>query len=108
MDFKEYQVRSAETAIYPTTPPLNWAYPLIGLSGEVGELSNKLKKVMRDKIDLDQLRIPISHEIGDVLWYISQLANELDLSLDHIAMENINKLESRKKRGHIGGDGDNR
>ncbi len=109
MDFKEYQDKSRETALYPNVGK-NFIYPTLGLVGEAGEIAEKIKKVIRDnngEID-DEIRGNIKKELGDVLWYIAQMSTELGLSLDDIAEANILKLQSRKKRGLIGGDGDNR
>ncbi|MCD6270211.1 nucleoside triphosphate pyrophosphohydrolase family protein [bacterium] len=109
MTFKEYQKLSKETAIYPNVGN-NFIYPTLGLCGESGEISEKIKKVLRDKkgeISSND-RIELSKELGDVLWYLAQIATELDLSLEQIAKENLEKLMSRKKRGVLGGSGDNR
>ncbi len=109
MDFKEYQKKSRETAIYPKLEP-SWIYPSLGLSGETGEVMEKLKKILRDSNyeDKDKRINDIKKELGDILWYLSQLATELGFSLQEIAEENINKLNSRKDRGVLHGDGDNR
>jgi len=109
MDFKEYQEQSRETAIYPDVGD-NWVYPALGLGGEVGEIQEKLKKVIRDKAGVidDEIRALLAKELGDVLWYISQLASELGLSLDSIAGSNIEKLRSRQVRGKLQGSGDER
>lgn len=109
MDFKEYQEKSRKTALYPNVGN-NFIYPVIGLSGETGEVSEKIKKVIRDKNGIidDETRDAIKKELGDVLWYVSQLATELNLSLDEIAEKNIEKLYSRMERGKLHGDGDNR
>ena len=109
MDFDEYQKKSRKTALYPDAGN-NFIYPTIGLAGETGEVSEKIKKVIRDKggkID-DETREMIKKELGDVLWYVSQLASELGLSLDDIAEKNIEKLYSRLERGELQGSGDNR
>lgn len=109
MDFKEYQEKSRKTAIYPDAGN-NFIYPTLGLSGEAGEVSEKIKKVIRDKegiIDEDT-RDLIRKELGDVLWYVSQLASELNISLDEVAEKNIEKLYSRMERGKLQGSGDNR
>ena len=50
----------------------------------------------------------IEKELGDVLWYLTQVATEFDLDLDELARRNLEKLFSRKERGVIRGDGDNR
>jgi len=109
MDFKEYQEKSRKTALYPNKDN-NFIYPTLGLAGEAGEVSEKIKKVIRDKggvID-DETRELIKKELGDVLWYVSQLATELELSLDDVAEHNIEKLYSRMERNVLHGDGDNR
>ena len=108
MTFEEYQKKSRETAVYPKES--NFAYTTLGLVGEAGEIAEKMKKVIRDKqnkID-NELKEDLQKELGDVLWYIAQLATELDLSLEEIASFNIEKLQSRKKRGKLHGSGDNR
>ena len=82
----------------------------MGLSGEAGEVAEKIKKVLRDKggqIDEDTKQT-LSKELGDVLWYVAQLASELGLDLDQIAADNIEKLQSRLERDKIHGDGDER
>jgi NTP pyrophosphatase (non-canonical NTP hydrolase) len=109
MNFKEYQKKSRKTAIYPNADN-NFIYPTLGLAGEAGEVAEKIKKVIRDKngvID-DEKKKEIEKELGDVLWYVSQLASELGLSLEEVADKNIEKLYSRMDRGKLGGDGDNR
>jgi len=109
MEFKEYQKESRKTAIYPDKGN-NYVYPTLGLAGESGEIAEKIKKVIRDKEGVvdDETRDLIKKELGDVLWYISQIASELDLSLEDVARGNIEKLLSRLERGKIGGSGDNR
>jgi NTP pyrophosphatase (non-canonical NTP hydrolase) len=109
MNFEEYQKKSRKTAIYPKAGD-NFVYPTLGLSGEAGEVAEKIKKVIRDKegkID-NESREMIKKELGDVLWYVAQLASELNLELDEIASANIEKLYSRLERGKIGGSGDDR
>jgi len=103
-----YQRKSRETAIYP--PKHAIAYPILGLAGEAGELANKYKKVLRD--DNGELttekHAALVEELGDVLWYIAQIASDLHVSLSDVAIENIAKLQSRKERGVLGGSGDSR
>jgi NTP pyrophosphatase (non-canonical NTP hydrolase) len=109
MKFEEYQKKSRKTAVYPNAGN-NFIYPTLGLSGEAGEVAEKIKKVIRDKegvVDEEQ-KIEIEKELGDVLWYVSQLASELGLSLEDIAEKNIEKLYSRMDRGKLQGNGDNR
>ena len=82
----------------------------MGLTNEAGEVAGKIKKVFRDKdgIISDETREALKAELGDVLWYLAQVATELNLSLDEIAEHNIAKLLDRQARGKIHGDGDNR
>ncbi len=109
MNFNEYQKKSRKTAIYPEAGK-NIIYPTLGLSGEAGEVSEKVKKLIRDKGSVvdDNFKNDIIKELGDVLWYIAQLATELDLQMDDIAQKNIEKLYSRMDRGVLSGDGDDR
>ena len=109
MKFEDYQQESRKTAIYPGLGS-NFVYPTLGLAGESGEVAEKVKKILRDKHGLvsDLDKAEIAKELGDVLWYISQIASELGLNLDDIAKGNIEKLLSRLDRGVIGGNGDNR
>lgn len=110
MDFKEYQKKSVETVVDLGNEKDNLLHFTLGLAGESGELIECIKKALRDK-DLrldDNDKKYLSKELGDVLWYVSQLATALNLSLDEIAEENTTKLQSRKKRGVISGSGDER
>ncbi|MEK7181019.1 MAG: nucleoside triphosphate pyrophosphohydrolase family protein [Patescibacteria group bacterium] len=109
MNFKEYQEKSRKTAIYPNSGN-NFIYPTLGLSGEAGEVAEKIKKVLRDNDGkvTEEKRTEIEKELGDVLWYLSQIASELNLSLEEVAEKNIEKLYSRMERGKLSGSGDNR
>ena len=101
MTFDKYQQIAGGTAIYDEKYKV--FYPALGLAGEAGEVANKVKKLMRDSVEHD-----IAGEIGDVLWYVAALCSDLDLSMEDVAIKNINKLHSRKERGVISGSGDNR
>jgi NTP pyrophosphatase (non-canonical NTP hydrolase) len=109
MDFNEYQGKSRKTAKYPAIGHAV-IYPALGLVNEAGEVAGKIKKVFRDKNGEinEETREALKAELGDVLWYIAQVATELNLSLDDIAEYNIAKLYDRLERGKIQGDGDNR
>lgn len=109
MDFTEYQKKAQTTTLYPNAGN-NLYYPALGLGGETGEVLNKVKKVMRDHggTVTNEYREILRGELGDVLWYVSALASELNLDLDDIARANLEKLFSRKERGVISGDGDER
>jgi NTP pyrophosphatase (non-canonical NTP hydrolase) len=109
MNFTDYQTKSRATAKYPVIGH-GVIYPTLGLVNEAGEVAGKIKKVFRDKdgeINVET-REALKAELGDVLWYLAQVATELDLSLDEIAEANIAKLLDRLERGKIKGDGDNR
>ncbi|HBA36343.1 TPA: hypothetical protein DCZ15_00550 [Candidatus Falkowbacteria bacterium] len=108
MTFSEYQRESRRTAKY-TQQPL-YIYPTLGLAGETGEVAEKIKKIIRDKNGLvdEQDRQDLSKELGDVLWYLTQIATELEINLEDVAAGNLEKLSSRLERGKIGGSGDNR
>ena len=105
----EYQSRACETAIFPKKQAME--YLTLGLTGESGEIANKVKKFIRDGATKDEYlakRIEIGYEIGDVLWYCAVLAEELEINLGHIMEKNLEKLADRHKRGKISGSGDNR
>ena len=109
MDLNEYQQKARKTALYPNVGD-NPIYPTLGLAGEAGEVADKVKKVIRDRngnFDMEA-KESIMLELGDVLWYVSQLGSELGFQLEDIAISNLNKLSSRSSRGRISGYGDNR
>lgn len=109
MTFTEYQNDANKTALYPDRGS-NVIYPTLGLCGESGEVAEKVKKLIRDrdgKMD-DAWKAELTKELGDVLWYISQVAFELGTDLETVAQKNIEKLHSRLKRDALHGDGDNR
>src|SRR6266567_632298 len=108
-DFQTYQRESRKTwGEVSTDSPI--VYPTLGLVNEAGEVAGKIKKIFRDKGGTfgDADRAALQAELGDVLWYLAQVATELDLSLQDIANANLTKLFDRLERGKIQGDGDNR
>lgn len=109
MDLQTYQRRSRATARYPDAGS-NPIYPTLGLCGEAGEVADKVKKVIRDHDGLftDDTRAALELELGDVLWYVAQLATELGLDLEAVAEANLVKLASRSARNVIAGEGDHR
>ena len=107
-DLDMYQQVAKQTAIYPREQAI--IYPTLGLTGEAGEVANKVKKIIRDdgnKIN-EGLVQEISAEIGDCLWYISVLADDIGIKLSDIANANLIKLANRKEKGTIHGSGDKR
>ena len=108
-DWQRYQQEATKTALHVNTDhPV--VYPTLGLANEAGEVAGKIKKIFRDKKgkftteDLTALK----YELGDVLWYLSQVCTALDLDLGDVAEANLKKLFSRKARGKLQGDGDKR
>jgi NTP pyrophosphatase (non-canonical NTP hydrolase) len=109
MELNEYQERSRITAQYPVIGHAV-VYPTLGLANEAGEVAGKVKKIFRDKAGMIGATEceALKAELGDVLWYIAQVATELDLRLDDIAAGNLAKLIDRQSRGVIHGEGDDR
>jgi NTP pyrophosphatase (non-canonical NTP hydrolase) len=105
MDLTEYQWRSQDFAIYPNRF-VNPEYPTLGLTGEAGEIANKVKKMQRDDLSMDDIRADIESEMGDVLWYLAALAEEFGLSLADVAEKNLTKLLKRRAQNAIQGSGD--
>jgi hypothetical protein len=99
---------AVETAVYGDGDKI--IYPTLGLCGEAGEVSDKVKKVIRDNdgIFTEELKEQIMIEMSDCLWYCAALARDLGYTLEEAAKKNLNKLNSRLERGVISGSGDNR
>lgn len=115
MDLNEYQDKALATATYPDVGS-NLIYPTVKLNGEAGEVAEKVGKKLRacNLITLSGIQLgsqehdALVKEVGDVLWYIAALAYELNVSLSYIAEQNLIKLQDRRERGVIIGEGDNR
>lgn len=108
MDFKAYQKKAGETAIYPNRGD-NLPYAALGLAGEAGEVANKVKKILRGDTTLDEaFRATIKKELGDILWYIAACCHEAGLDMSDVAEANVAKLAGRKEHGTLRGDGDDR
>ena len=113
MKFHEYTRMAAKTDHSGTAQEqLNpsWMYYGLGIAGESGELAEKVKKLYRDKGGkLDAVtEQDLLYEMGDILWYLSRLADSLGYSLETVAFKNMSKLADRMVRDKIHGDGDNR
>lgn len=114
MDLNEYQDRTRLTAMYRRECAQQgipcFVYPGLKMPGEVGEVCEHLGKAIRDdKGEItSERRGAILLELGDVLWYVAALADDLGIPLDEVAGANLAKLASRAERGVIGGSGDNR
>lgn len=110
LTLNEYQNEAFKTANYPGRNTwVGLAYTGLGL-GEAGELQGKIKKVLRDDnfVITEDKRLAMLAELGDVLWYVALMADELESDLESVALANIEKLNSRLERGVIGGSGDDR
>lgn len=113
MDLNQYQRLAITTLIKSKNQKesklLLLSYLILGLSNEAGEVAGKLKKIIRGDVDLTpEVISAISFELGDVFWYLVTTAHELGIDLETIANDNLDKLFSRKERGVIQGNGDNR
>lgn len=111
MKLNEYQEKAQETSNYSRPNQfLAITYCSLGLTGEAGEVANKVKKIFRDDNGVcnpEKLR-ELMYEVGDCLWYIAMLAKECGYTLEDVAQMNYEKLHSRAERGKIGGSGDHR
>jgi len=105
-DLDMYQKVALTTAIYPREQAI--IYPTLGLTGEAGEVANKVKKIIRDGSDSkdEKLVSEIKAEIGDCLWYIAVLADDFNIKLSDIASANIEKIALRQKNNTMHGSGD--
>lgn len=102
--FNEYLEFVRSMKVYPEKHAI--VYPALGLSGEAGEIAEKVKKMLRGDKPLD--KEAILKELGDPLWYITSLADDLGYTLQDVIDANVEKLTSRKERGVLKGSGDNR
>jgi NTP pyrophosphatase (non-canonical NTP hydrolase) len=105
MDLNEYQLEAKKTKLYPD----KILYPMLGLVCEAGEVAQKVKRVIlcHDEIDNDT-RAEIADELGDVLWYVANIADDIGYNLEVIALNNLSKVTKRKAEGKIIGWGDKR
>lgn len=103
-----YQEEIKQFCIYPGAGTGNkdaLVYTALEMTGEAGEYAEKIKKYVRDGVLESSL---VAKELGDVLFAVARAATELNMSLEDIASMNLDKLYSRKKRGVLGGNGDER
>jgi NTP pyrophosphatase (non-canonical NTP hydrolase) len=105
----EYQ-KSAMVTADGIPENLRIIYPALGLAGETGEAIEKIKKVIRNHAGKfsQESRKEIAFELGDIMWYVAVLANNLGFKLSEVAEMNIEKLKDRKERGVINSQGDHR
>lgn len=109
-DIDSYQNETVSKRLYFPKCDHEVIYPALGLSGEVGEFQEKIKKVFRDKEgqfspeDLEALKL----ELGDIMWNLVSCAQALGFKMSDVLEANIKKCESRRSRGKVQGSGDNR
>ncbi len=110
MTLNEYQEAAHATSKGTMISGSFWLYPALGLASESGELLGKMKKVFRDNGGVlgNARRTEMAAELGDILWYVAELATQLNFDLAYIAAYNLTKLADRADRGVIGGSGDER
>ena len=103
---RDYQIWTRDTAIYKQKV----TYPSLLLASEVGEALNIIQKVMRDEDSIvsEEKKEALGYELGDILWALARLVDDLGLDFSEVARNNIANLEDRKKRNVISGSGDNR
>ncbi len=110
MDFNTYQKKALKTALYSGDKFTDLTHWILGTVEEAGEVAARFKRIIRDqdsKMTAANKR-EIAGEIGDVLWHLAVLSQELDIPFDQVAEQNLAKLADRHKRGKIKGKGDHR
>ncbi len=103
MNFQDYQEAAALTAGEHADPKLQIANYVMGLAGESGELIDALKKQLFHGRPASKAHL--ESEIGDVLWYLSNLARVLNIDLERAAENNLVKLRRRYPDGFVKGGG---
>lgn len=107
MNLNEYSEFVRSIDLYPSPKPSLHAN---GLAGETGEVCDKIKKIFRDDDGYlnAESATAIAKELGDVMWYVVALCNDIGFSPEVVINMNVEKLNSRKERGVLTGSGDNR
>ena len=100
MDINDYQARAADTVQFEKNSDQAITISLLGLSGEVGELSTEYKKKIRDGESYKIFREKIIEEIGDIMWYLSYIATHEDIEFSEILEESLKKITSRWENLH--------
>lgn len=99
IDFKTYQGRALLTDQVPGSnedeAPKALIVPMLGLAGETGQLLSEYKKHLRDGEAHRLFKDRVSEELGDLLWYIANVASKFGLDLEEIALQNLDKVHSR-------------
>jgi NTP pyrophosphatase (non-canonical NTP hydrolase) len=99
MNLNEFQERAAKTDQNVTTeaPPEDKSniIPMLGMAGEVGTLLSEYKKLLRDGHVHRRFKDAVSEELGDILWYVANVASKFDLRLEDVVRQNLDKVEDR-------------
>ncbi len=95
MDLRSYQSAASKTDCLPADGSADLMIPLLGLAGEVGELQSEYKKAMRDGDAPELFRARFAEELGDVMWYVANLATKLGFDLNRVAEFNLDKSRER-------------
>lgn len=99
MDFNSYQKEALRTDRVPARgsgdDAASLIVPMLGLAGETGQLLSEYKKHLRDGEAHRLFKERVSEELGDLLWYIANVASKFDLSLSEIAAANVAKVKQR-------------
>lgn len=96
MDFNTYQKEALRTDRVPDDDDAgSLIVPMLGLAGETGQLLSEYKKHLRDGEAHRLFKERVSEELGDLLWYVANVASKFDLSLSEIADANLIKVRNR-------------
>src|SRR4051812_2376871 len=95
MDFRKYQLEANKTDQAPGTDERGIVVPLLGLAGEAGSLLTEYKKRFRDGCAYRIFDERLAEELGDILWYLANIATKAGLELDDIADQNLQKTQDR-------------
>jgi NTP pyrophosphatase (non-canonical NTP hydrolase) len=106
---KDYQSFTPTTFIVPD----NYvsaidSYLFSGLASEAGEVAGNYAKYCRGDFEVDELKKRTTKELGDVMYFVSQIANSFHLDLEDVLINNQVKLQDRLDRNKIKGDGETR
>jgi NTP pyrophosphatase (non-canonical NTP hydrolase) len=104
-DYQDQLVKVSKTFSVYDTPNRLPAYCL-GLSGEVGEVMEILKRFFREGVEPNKQEL--TKELGDVIAYATLLAHHYNIDLETVMLTNIKKLEERQKNGSLEGRGNDR
>ncbi len=101
MDMRTYQREALATDRVPLTaagtvdPVTGLIVPLLGLAGETGQLLSEYKKHLRDRDAHLMFKERVAEELGDLLWYVANVASKFNLDLAEIAAANLEKTQGR-------------